>query len=205
MPRLNLEDSYVFLPAQILLLVAGVSDEQAPFLALVRPHLPRLSALARRLAAPWDADDLLQHTLLAAWRARHRLAAAASPGAYLARTMYNTFLSDRRKQIVRIRASASQATVSATVSEASRVAGAGEPGAVEGRIDARRGLTAVTRLAPHHRQVIELVAIRGYSHREVTEHTGIPTGTLMSRLHRARRRIRPIPPAPARCATRAAS
>ncbi len=205
MPHLRFEDPYIFSPARILLSVAGVSDERATFLNLVRPHLPRLAGLARRLAPPCDADDLVQRTLLSAWQARDRLAVAIAPGAYLARTLYNTFLSDRRKKLVRIRAAASQAMLSATMSEASRVAGTGEPGAVEDRIDARRGLLAVTRLAPHHRQVVELVAIRGYSHREVTEHTGIPPGTLMSRLHRARRRIRPSTPAPERCPTRAVS
>jgi RNA polymerase sigma-70 factor, ECF subfamily len=40
------------------------------------------------------------------------------------------------------------------------------------------------------RRVVELVDIEGLTYRETAETLGIPEGTVMSRLHRARRRMR---------------
>jgi RNA polymerase sigma-70 factor (ECF subfamily) len=45
-------------------------------------------------------------------------------------------------------------------------------------------------LPEHHRQVVELVDIAGLSYAEAAEAIGVPVGTVMSRLHRARARIR---------------
>jgi RNA polymerase sigma-70 factor, ECF subfamily len=49
---------------------------------------------------------------------------------------------------------------------------------------------ALAELPPGFRVVIYLIDIEGYSYREAAEMTGVPIGTVMSRLHRARKRIR---------------
>ncbi len=49
---------------------------------------------------------------------------------------------------------------------------------------------AVARLPARFRQVVELVDIDGLSYREAADALGVPVGTVMSRLHRARHRIR---------------
>lgn len=45
-------------------------------------------------------------------------------------------------------------------------------------------------LSPKFRQVVELVDIDGLTYEAAAEAIGVPVGTVMSRLHRARRRIR---------------
>ncbi|MFM7537795.1 MAG: sigma factor-like helix-turn-helix DNA-binding protein [Acidimicrobiales bacterium] len=50
--------------------------------------------------------------------------------------------------------------------------------------------TALDDLAAPFRAVVELVDIRGLSYAEAAAHLGVPIGTIMSRLHRARRRMR---------------
>jgi len=44
---------------------------------------------------------------------------------------------------------------------------------------------AIFNLKPHYREIILAIDIEGYSYKEISEETGIPTGTLMSRRHRA--------------------
>jgi RNA polymerase sigma-70 factor (ECF subfamily) len=44
---------------------------------------------------------------------------------------------------------------------------------------------AIFNLKPHYREIILAIDVEGYSYKEISEETGIPTGTLMSRRHRA--------------------
>src|SRR5204863_8844292 len=53
----------------------------------------------------------------------------------------------------------------------------------------RRGLDA---LPEHHRAIIMLSDLEGLSYREIAEVLDIPMGTVMSRLHNARKRLRDI-------------
>jgi RNA polymerase sigma-70 factor (ECF subfamily) len=47
-------------------------------------------------------------------------------------------------------------------------------------------------LSPEQRQVLHLVAVDGLSYQEAADAIGIPIGTLISRLSRARARLRAI-------------
>jgi RNA polymerase sigma-70 factor (ECF subfamily) len=49
---------------------------------------------------------------------------------------------------------------------------------------------AMAALSLEHRQVILLVGLEGLSYQEVAQELGIPVGTVMSRLARARERLR---------------
>ncbi|MGH9251914.1 MAG: sigma factor-like helix-turn-helix DNA-binding protein, partial [Acidimicrobiales bacterium] len=49
---------------------------------------------------------------------------------------------------------------------------------------------AVARLPSRFRHVVELVDIHGLSYQEAADALGVPVGTVMSRLHRPRHRIR---------------
>lgn len=44
---------------------------------------------------------------------------------------------------------------------------------------------AIFNLKPHYREIILAIDVEGYSYKEISQETGIPTGTLMSRRHRA--------------------
>ena len=44
---------------------------------------------------------------------------------------------------------------------------------------------AIFNLKPHYREIIIAIDVEGYSYKEISQETGIPTGTLMSRRHRA--------------------
>ncbi len=49
---------------------------------------------------------------------------------------------------------------------------------------------ALASLSPDFRQIVELVDLDGLAYAEAAELLDIPVGTVMSRLHRARKRIR---------------
>lgn len=51
---------------------------------------------------------------------------------------------------------------------------------------------AISRLPPFYREVLLLIALEGMSYREVSEITGVPVGTVMSRLARARSGLRTL-------------
>jgi RNA polymerase sigma-70 factor (ECF subfamily) len=49
---------------------------------------------------------------------------------------------------------------------------------------------ALEQLPPHYRRVVDLVDLGGLPYRDAADRLGIPVGTVMSRLHRARRLLR---------------
>ena len=60
-------------------------------------------------------------------------------------------------------------------------------GQAEGSETIERVRTALASLPPKHRAVLALRELEGLSYEEIAQATGIPAGTVMSRLHHARR------------------
>ena len=58
------------------------------------------------------------------------------------------------------------------------------------QIEQREVLDLIAVLAPEHRTVLWLVVVEEFTYREVAEMLGVPIGTVMSRLHRARNELR---------------
>jgi RNA polymerase sigma-70 factor (ECF subfamily) len=56
----------------------------------------------------------------------------------------------------------------------------------------REFVHAVNRLSAEHRQILLLVSVEELSYREVADELEIPLGTVMSRLARARERLRDL-------------
>ncbi|MFP8904974.1 RNA polymerase sigma factor [Streptomyces atacamensis] len=150
------------------------------------PEIEVLLRVAMTLTAQKaDAEDLVQDTLLRAYRAVDRFD-GRHPRAWLLTIM-------RRAEINRHRRTRPQLLddpdadldrLSATGSEQSPESlVVGE--AFDEVVDA-----ALAALPPKHRQVVRLVDIGGLSYEETARLLDIPEGTVMSRLHRARKRIR---------------
>jgi RNA polymerase sigma-70 factor (ECF subfamily) len=84
-----------------------------------------------------------------------------------------------------------RATVVKTVDELAGGEGAVPP-AQEERLSVGSVTQALDRLSPQHREVIVLVALEEMSYRDVAEILGVPLGTVMSRLSRAREHLRQL-------------
>jgi RNA polymerase sigma-70 factor (ECF subfamily) len=132
-----------------------------------------------------DAEDLVQDSLLRAYRAIHRFD-GRYPRAWLLTILRNAQVNRvRRKRPELLR------DPDATME---RVAAPGEGGLSAEELVVEQGFdaeveTAFTGLPDKFREVVQLVDLNGLSYQEAADQLGIPVGTIMSRLHRARKRI----------------
>jgi RNA polymerase sigma-70 factor (ECF subfamily) len=140
------------------------------------PHTATLMRLARRLS-PHEAEDLVQETFVRAIAARHRYRAGSNARAWLCRILCNLAVSAQRKQ-------ARDRRLQARVAEIEPIATTPEP-----RPDRKRLRQAIDSLSDDERRVIELADVDGLRYREIAHVLGCPIGTVMSRLHRARRHL----------------
>ena len=155
--------------------------------AFARYVLPELEVLARvafsitRNTA--DAEDLVQETLLCAYRAIDRFD-GAHPRAWLFTIMRNAEAKRHRRRRPQLLRDPDQA---GRMEAADPRGGVGSPEevVVGAEFDAVVA-QCLASLPERHRQVVELVDIDGLSYAEAAEAIGVPVGTVMSRLCRAR-------------------
>ncbi len=170
----------------------SATDNTLAFERLVRPHFDRLFRLAWRLTgSKADGEDLFQELLIRAFGKLNELVGVDQPGSWLCRVMYNLFV-DERRRFARQRMH--------TVDEGhlpgdglAGLPGPDDPAYDRQRIEQLRGLDkALAQLSDEHRLVVLLHDAEGYKLAEIQELTGTPVGTVKSRLHRARARLRDI-------------
>jgi len=159
---------------------------------LVRPHFDRLYRLAYRLTGKTpEAEDLFQELLIKAFNKLDELVNIEEPGSWLSRVMYNLFI-DQHRRFVRQRMH---------VVEEGHLPGDGladlpgpdNPAADSERLERLLRLdAALQQLSEEHRIVVLLHDTEGYKLTEIQELIGVPVGTVKSRLHRARSRLREI-------------
>ena len=159
--------------------------EQTPFEQYVIPEIEVLLRVARSLTRnAADAEDLVQDTLIRAHRAIDRFD-GRYPRAWLLTIMRNANINrNRRRRPELLR------DPDATFERMAEAAGDEQTDAfvdLEFDIEITRALDS---LSESFRAVVELVDIQRLSYAEAAEALGVPVGTVMSRLHRARKRMR---------------
>jgi RNA polymerase sigma-70 factor (ECF subfamily) len=168
------------------------SAQQRAFHRAVSEHRSALTAQALRLTKKRsDADDLLQEVLLRAWRSWPLYREQDNCRAWLQRIMLNTFCSERRayarkKRLLAGYAFAQQAAAEASSAEA---AATGDP---QGLMSGEQVSHSLSALKPEQAQILRLVDMDERSYREAAAELACPVGTVMSRLHRARRALRTV-------------
>lgn len=163
-------------------------DERASaFDRYVVPEIPVLYRVALSLAGqPADAEDLVQDTLIRAHRAIDRFD-GAHPRAWLLTILRHTHINRvRGRSPILVRDGDS---VEATLESRGDPAPSAEDVVVSHHFDAVVA-EALAALPEKHRRVVTLVDVQGLTYQEAADVLGVPRGTVMSRLHRARRRIR---------------
>ncbi len=160
-------------------------EAEAAFRRYVLPEVEVLYRVACSITRDhFDAEDLVQDTLFRAHRAIMRFD-GRHPRAWLLTILRNTHLNRlRRREPEPVRSPDAVQTLETSApgpSPEDVVVGEMFDAAVE---KAYRGLPE------RFRSVVELVDLDGLSYEEAAEILGIPIGTVMSRLHRARRRMR---------------
>ena len=168
-------------------LLTDKSAQNAAFDRYVVPEIEVLYRVARSITRnPTDAEDLVQDTMLRAYRAMHRFD-GRHPRAWLLTIMRNAQINRVKRKRPELLQDP-DSTLERLRDESSAQLGP-EATVVEGMFDAAIE-NAVAALPDKFRSVIELIDIQGLSYQEAADVLGVPTGTIMSRLHRARTRIR---------------
>jgi len=136
------------------------------------------------LGDPAAAEDCVQETFLRAWRARHRFSGErASARTWLFAIARNVVVDAHRARRRRPAPTPDDRLL--------RLVPSAEPEQAR-LVDQVTLVAAVTRLRPEHREVVVAVAWEGRSYDEVAAATGVPLGTLRSRMYYALRHLREI-------------
>ncbi|MDQ3473928.1 MAG: sigma-70 family RNA polymerase sigma factor [Acidobacteriota bacterium] len=128
-----------------------------------------------------EAEDLVQETFVEALRSFHRFEKGTNCRAWLIKIMYHT-LSKRRRSESRLHLiGGAEEQIAETV--------AFEPPTPQG-ITEKEVFQALKRLPQQFQEVVILSDVEDLTYKEIAEAISIPTGTVMSRLHRGRRLLR---------------
>lgn len=167
-------------------------NHKATFEKLVQPHFDRLWRLAFRLTGRKpEAEDLFQELLIRAYQKLDDLVAIEQPGPWLCRVMYNLFIDERRRFARQRLQTVEEGFLPESGLEG--LAGDEDPVRDNERLEKLKQLDrAISQLSDEHRVVIMLHDTEGYKLEEIHELIGAPVGTIKSRLHRARARLKEI-------------
>jgi RNA polymerase sigma-70 factor (ECF subfamily) len=167
--------------------VAGPVGQDARFAEYVVPELEVLYRVAQSITRnPTDAQDLVQDTLLRAYRAIERFD-GRYPRAWLLTIMRNAQVNRVRRKRPELMHDPDE-TMSRVADESPDGADA-ESQLMDQEFEAPIE-AALAALPEKFLRVVELVDLNQLSYQEAADALGIPVGTVMSRLHRARRNIR---------------
>jgi RNA polymerase sigma-70 factor (ECF subfamily) len=142
-----------------------------------RAVLPRLQGYARSLTRKVDtAEDLVQDTLLRAWASQNQFVPGTNFRAWIFTIMRHRFLDTCRRNralLLPIDDLIDHPRLSLTPEQ-------------DAKLELEEVAHAYWRLSPNHREILTLVGALGLEYEEAAEVIGCKTGTVRSRLSRAR-------------------
>jgi RNA polymerase sigma-70 factor (ECF subfamily) len=182
------------LPEPPAVAATAVPDDDP--IGLPRPELvaalPRMRRYARVLTGdPARADDLVQDALARAWEKRRLWRAGSDLRAWLFTIMHNVHVN----QLALARREAGNVSLDALDED-----GGWQPSVRGGetqRLELAEVLRAMARLPAEQREVLLLAAVEELRYEEIAAVLAVPIGTVMSRLSRARERLRGLMAEPA--------
>jgi RNA polymerase sigma factor (sigma-70 family) len=173
------------------------TSDAVEFERLLRSHVPALYRSAYRWTGAVDrAEDLVQQLLLRLYPRLAELRELDQLRPWALRVMYRIFIDQLRRE----RSSPVQFGAEPAADDDSQVGdeeawldpGPGPVELTEQEVTQERLLRAWERLGEEHRMVLSMHDIEDYTLPELAQIMDIPLGTLKSRLHRARARLREL-------------
>jgi len=158
-------------------------------------HIDSLYRTAVRMTRnPVDAEDLVQETYLRAFRSIDRFTPGTNLRAWLFKIMTNAFINEYRKRTRQPRNTSlddveEYYVYSHLIDSGFQPESRGPEEEVLAGITDDNVVVALESLSDEFRQVVLLADVEGFAYREIADILDIPIGTVMSRLHRARRRL----------------
>tara|TARA_B100000700_G_scaffold61458_1_gene67349 strand:- start:1808 stop:2425 length:618 start_codon:yes stop_codon:yes gene_type:complete len=170
--------------------------DQNEFAENAMPYMDQLYSHALRLAKnPADAEDLVQETYLKGYKAFESFNEGTNLRAWLFRILTNNFINTYRKKQRSFDEHEVEDIETAYLSNSldtssSRQLGISAEDALFERLTDDEIQIAVDSLPSSYKQVVLLADVQGFSYKEIAEILEIPDGTVMSRLHRARAKLK---------------
>lgn len=171
------------------------APDRASFEAIALPQLDALYGVALRLTRnDAKAQDLVQETMLRAYRFWSRFQPGTSVRAWLSTILRNTFINEYHRDGKR--RAGTQALAAAVDRVGPQLAGGRLSGAdtehgpeeyVQDRVTKARIDEALAALPEDYRMCVVLADLQGLAYKEIAEVVGCPIGTVMSRLYRGRK------------------
>ncbi len=162
---------------------AAAMTTHEEFVTALVAQLPGLRRYAVALSGNVAlADDLVQDCIERALRQAGQLRELVRLPGWLRRILHNLYIDEVRRSGGRKK--------DEDISELADDIALSVPAANNaGMRDFVRAMNALT---PEHRQILYLVGVEELNYREIADELGVPMGTVMSRLARARERLRKI-------------
>ena len=169
--------------------VSNSAEPADRFADQVLPYQPQLHSAALRLTGNRaDAEDLVQETFAKAFAGFGTFEQGTNLRAWLHRIQANAFYGTCRARRRRPQEFPLDA-VEPSSPERTSVASSAEDAALA-RMPDPELKRALRELPARLATTVYLADAEGYSYAEIARITGVPIGTVMSRLHRARKRLR---------------
>ena len=172
--------------------------EQHHFAEKATPYMDQLYSHALRLTKnPADAEDLVQETYLKGYKAFNSFKDGTNLRAWLFRILTNSFINAYRKkqrsfdeqEVEDIEAIN---TLSSAGYSSNTHLGISAEDALFERLTDDEIQTAIDSLPGTYKDVVLLADVQGFSYKEIAEILDVPDGTVMSRLHRARAKLKDL-------------
>jgi len=172
------------------LIRAAQANSHAAFETLVRRYSERAFRAAYRVVRDQQAaEEVLQEALIKAYRALPRFEARSSFYTWLYRITVNLAL-DRRRRGKRAPAVEWDDAIAHEIDPRTVLAEPASPETASRRLEVREFVSeGIQNLPDGQREVLLLREVDGLSYEEIAETMGISKGTVMSRLHYARKKM----------------
>ena len=160
------------------------------------PYMDQLYGAARRMTRnAADAEDLVQETYLRAYKGYDRFAEGTNLRAWLFRILTNLFINEYRRRKRRPNEVDFGETDTLYMyrglggGELARRSRSAEDEMLDG-VTSAEVRHAIESLPDSYRVAVLLADVEGFAYKEIAEILDIPIGTVMSRLHRGRKKLR---------------
>ena len=151
------------------------------------------AAAMRYTKNPSDAEDLVQDTYAKAFVSFHQFEEGTNLKAWLYRILTTTFINNYRKDQLRpLQSNGGEVEDWQLHDAASHTSDQGKSAEDEvleniADVDIKKALAD---MPEEFRMAVYLADVEGFAYKEIAEIVGVPTGTVMSRLHRGRKLLR---------------
>ena len=170
------------------MLSAIAEDDRGALRALHERHAPWLTLrLTRRCADPGLVDEVVQDTFVAIWRSANRYRAQGDVAAWIWGIGIRRLIDHLRSG----RARTSRMAEAITIPGATDVEVSAEDQVLVG-VEYGDLAGALNRLSPELRAVVQATVLDGLTTREAARLLGIPTGTVKTRMMRAKAQMREV-------------